>query len=161
MSVLQELPIRSWSVAAFVLRPEGDSWRVLLMRRTGSPPMGGWWCQIAGRIEPGEAAWQAAVREIREEAGLEVERLYSADRCEMFYDPVEECLSVSPVFVAIVEPDRPVVLNDEHSQYVWLTAAEALERLPFPAQRDILRHIDADFVRHAPSELLRIDTGSV
>ncbi|WP_312882971.1 NUDIX domain-containing protein [Rhizobium etli] len=38
------------------------------MRRTGST-LSGEWCQIAGGIEHGETAWQAALREAKEETG--------------------------------------------------------------------------------------------
>lgn len=52
-------------VAAIVVSPEG----VLVGRRNdGQPP----WTFIAGKIEPGESPADAAVREVKEETGLEV-----------------------------------------------------------------------------------------
>jgi 8-oxo-dGTP pyrophosphatase MutT (NUDIX family) len=50
-----------------VLLDEND--RVLLLRfRDGART---WWCTPGGGIEPGETAEQSAVRELREETGLE------------------------------------------------------------------------------------------
>ena len=46
----------------------GDS--VLLIRR-GTPPREGEWSLPGGRIEPGERAMDAALRELREEPGVE------------------------------------------------------------------------------------------
>ena len=46
--------------------------RVLLVRRANEPSRG-LWSVPGGRIEPGESAREAAVREVREETGLEVE----------------------------------------------------------------------------------------
>lgn len=46
----------------------GDS--VLLIRR-GTPPRQGEWSLPGGRIEPGERAVDAALRELREETGVE------------------------------------------------------------------------------------------
>ncbi|MDY6924296.1 MAG: NUDIX hydrolase [Pseudomonadota bacterium] len=43
---------------------------VLLIRR-GRPPMQGQWSLPGGRIEPGERAVDAALRELREETGVE------------------------------------------------------------------------------------------
>lgn len=49
---------------------KGDS--VLLIRR-GRPPRQGEWSLPGGRIEPGERAIDAALRELREETGVEAE----------------------------------------------------------------------------------------
>ena len=48
----------------------GDS--VLLIRR-GTPPRQGEWSLPGGRIEPGERVVDAALRELREETGVEAE----------------------------------------------------------------------------------------
>ncbi|MGZ9114278.1 MAG: NUDIX hydrolase [Brevundimonas sp.] len=45
---------------------------VLLIRR-GTPPREGEWSLPGGRIEPGERAVDAALRELREETGVEAE----------------------------------------------------------------------------------------
>ena len=45
---------------------------VLLIRR-GRPPKQGEWSLPGGRIEPGERAMEAALRELREETGVEAE----------------------------------------------------------------------------------------
>lgn len=45
---------------------------VLLIRR-GTPPRQGEWSLPGGRIEPGERAVEAALRELREETGVEAE----------------------------------------------------------------------------------------
>ena len=57
------------------------SGRVLLVLRANEPSRG-MWSIPGGRIEPGESARAAAVREVREETGLDVEvgeLLYAAE----------------------------------------------------------------------------------
>ena len=51
---------------------------VLLIRRRTSPRLGEW-SLPGGRIEPGERALQAALRELREETGVEAEMLGLVD----------------------------------------------------------------------------------
>lgn len=48
------------------------SGQVLLIRR-GTPPMTGEWSLPGGRIEPGERAREAALRELKEETGVDAE----------------------------------------------------------------------------------------
>ena len=56
--------------AGAVVRDEAG--RLLLVRR-GHPPSAGLWSVPGGRVEAGETPAQAAVREVREETGLDVE----------------------------------------------------------------------------------------
>jgi 8-oxo-dGTP pyrophosphatase MutT (NUDIX family) len=51
------------------LRREGQ---VLLQRRAGTGYMDGHWAAAAGHVEPGESVVAAAVREVREELGVEL-----------------------------------------------------------------------------------------
>ena len=81
------IPLQSDIVAVVALRGKGDQTRVLLGRRA-RPPATDQWCWMAGSMEPGEKAWQAALRELKEETGIGPNQLYSADVCEQFYDPV-------------------------------------------------------------------------
>lgn len=141
------------------LRTTTKEHEVLLMRRTGSNA--GEWCQIAGSIEPGETAWQAALREMREETALVPRRLYSADLCEQFYEVGTDSIWVAPIFVAYVDSEAAVRLNEEHSAYCWVSMDRAVELLPFPGQKTMLMPIRHWFVEREPSRLLEIDIGGV
>jgi len=52
--------------------PSGGS-QVLLHRRVGTSYYDGHWALVAGHVEPGESAHEAAVREAYEEVGVRVE----------------------------------------------------------------------------------------
>jgi 8-oxo-dGTP pyrophosphatase MutT (NUDIX family) len=60
--------------AARVLLLDGDG-RILLQHchDPSTPAEGSWWNTTGGGLDPGESAAQAAVRELREETGLELD----------------------------------------------------------------------------------------
>lgn len=108
--------------AAIVVSPLG----VLVGRRNdGKPP----WTFIAGEVEPGETAPFAAVREVKEETGLEVR-----DTGEIG-QRVHPATGRTMIYIAAV-PVRPnhldVFVGDpqELAEVRWLTLAEADELLP-------------------------------
>ncbi len=151
---MPEIPIRSFAVSVVLIRESGGQHEVLLLRRTRT--MRGEWCQVAGAIEPGETAWQAALREVEEETNLVPHTLYSADLCEQFYEADRDAISLLPVFVGFVAGDAQVTLNAEHSEHCWLGFEEAVALVPFAGQRHLLRHVQAEFAARTPHPLLRI-----
>ena len=67
-----DLPIVERDVVRLVVRDGED--RVLLFhtRELSAPELGTWWELPGGGVEPGETYVEAAVRELREEAGIAV-----------------------------------------------------------------------------------------
>ena len=149
------LPVESLSVSIFILKPDDDGSKVLLLRRTGY--LAGHWCQVAGKIEPGEKAWQTALREVREETGLKLTQLWSADICEQFYEVDKERVTIVPAFVGYVPHDAHVTLNDEHDAFKWASFDQAAAMLSFPGQRKALAAVKAEFVDSEPNPHLKID----
>ena len=152
---MTEIPIRAFISSLVALRESEAGHEVLLLKRAES--LVGEWCQIAGKIEEGETAWQAAVRELSEETALSPERLYSADICEQFYEADRNAITLAPVFVAFIEPEAQVFLNHEHSDFRWVTFADAINMVAFGGQRRILRWIREEFVQRQPSKHLLIE----
>lgn len=151
---MAEIPVRCFAVSVVLLRAVEGGAQVLLLRRNHT--LVGEWCQIAGGIEDGERAWEAALREVMEETGLSCDRLYSADICEQFYEADREVISILPVFVGFVDSGADVVLNDEHSEYRWVSFDDARAMVPFAGQRHVLTHIEAEFVHREPVRHLLI-----
>lgn len=150
---MADLPIRCTAVAVVVLRQAPTGWQILLLHRT-QPPRS--WSQTAGAIEEGETAVEAATRQVSAQAGLTPSALYTTDFNEMFYEPDQECLTVIPVFVAVVPPAADVVLDDAHDDARWCSPADAVAMVAFPGQRAMLRHVVAEFVEREPHPLMRL-----
>jgi 8-oxo-dGTP pyrophosphatase MutT (NUDIX family) len=70
--VPDDLPIVEREVVRLVVRDRED--RVLLFRtrELSAPELGAWWELPGGGVDPGETYVDAAVRELREEAGIAV-----------------------------------------------------------------------------------------
>ena len=104
------------------------------MRRAPGRLYEGTWRMVAGKVEPGESAWQASLREIAEETGLAVERLWAVPVANSFYEWQTNTLRHIPVFLALAAKGMPA-LDGEHDAWEWLGLAAALAKLPWPGQR--------------------------
>jgi dATP pyrophosphohydrolase len=117
----------------------GGGYEFLLLRRASHKIYAGSWRMIGGKLTADETAWQACLREIAEETQLPVARLLSVPYVNRFYEWQHDRINDIPVFVALTQAGADPVLDDEHSDYEWLALKTALERLPWPGQRDGLR----------------------
>ncbi|WP_109314920.1 NUDIX hydrolase [Pseudovibrio ascidiaceicola] len=149
------IPILSNAVSVFLLDLNAEEPQVLLMRRAHT--LLGAWCQVAGKVEPNETGWEAALREVKEETGLVLTELWSADLCEEFYVPEKNIIQKLPVFVSFVSSDTPITINEEHDAYQWFSFDDAMELFSFPGQRRVLEYLQAEFVTRKASPHLRIE----
>ena len=126
------------TVDVFVIRPLPHGWRVLALQRSLGTRCPGSWETVHGHIDPGEQPEDAAVREVGEEAGLAVERLYNV-RVQPFYLHKTHTLQLAIVFAAFVSETADVTLGSEHQRAEWLSVPDALSRFSFPAEKESLR----------------------
>lgn len=124
-------------VDVFVFRHGSTGISVLALRRAAGTRCTGAWEVVHGRLEPGERPEDAALREVREETGLGVERLYNLT-CQPFYLHRLSTVQVAVVFVAFV-PAGEVQLGPEHDRFEWLSPDEAMARLSWPRSITALR----------------------
>jgi 8-oxo-dGTP pyrophosphatase MutT (NUDIX family) len=126
--------------AACLIRDSAD--RVLLVRHVD-----GWWTLPAGAVDPGETPAQAARRETREEASVEVELLSIAGvfggypDFHAFYPNGDEVAWVATVFEARIRSGVPTPGDDETGEVRWATRAEAFELGLTPGTRHMLTRL--------------------
>lgn len=121
-------------------RPAADGrYEFLLLRRASHKIYAGSWRMVGGKLTADETAWQACLREVAEETRLPVARLLSVPYVNRFYEWQHDRINDIPVFVALTRAGANPILDDEHSDYEWVSLETALERLPWPGQRDGLR----------------------
>jgi dATP pyrophosphohydrolase len=124
-------------VYCFAARPSADgrSHEFLQLRRCAGDFMGGTWQPVCGRIEAGEKAWEAAVRELREETGLVAREFYVIEFVNSFYIPAQDTMWHCANFLAVVNRDAPITLNHEHDAHRWVGADEVEQKFMWPGDR--------------------------
>ena len=122
------------TIDVFLIDRRPDGWRVLTLQRSLTTRCPGAWETVHGRIEPGEEPEDAALREVGEESGLAVQRLYNVT-VQPFYLHKLHVVELAVVFAAFVDSDAPVTLGEEHQRHEWLAPEEAAQRFFWPRER--------------------------
>lgn len=169
-------------VDLYPFRESPDAVEFLQLRRADGDLLGGTWQAVHGRVETGETAWQAALRELHEETGLRPRRLWQVDAINAFYVARLDCVQLCPCFAADIDPAAQVRLCPEHSAWRWVPVVRrraatgprtdapppwraawrlsrtALRRFMWPGQRRAVREIVTEIVFGSAAEPhLRID----
>lgn len=110
--------------------------------RDGSP----FWQGVSGWIEADEPPHLAALRELREETGLEATELYSVNAVFDLYAWRRGTVEAIVPFAARVPADGEPRLSEEHDEWRWASLPVALEMVPYEPQRAALRRISADLL---------------
>lgn len=149
-------------VSAFIIHLKKGGEAEYLMLHRCSVYLNGTWQMVSGGVHPGEKAWEAALREIKEETNITPDHFYNGDIIESFYVPAIDRIFLVPVFVAVVHHLPMVKLSpSEHDDYEWLPFEEARERLEFHEQKRIITNINQQFVLNSPKPILRIEPSPV
>ncbi len=129
------MPDRIPQAGGIVVRQDGDRLSVLLVRSKKNPTI---WVFPKGHIEPGETAEAAALRETREEAGVEGEIVGPVG------EPVEFQSGTEAVRVQyfLVRP-RTEAASPENRDKQWFDLDGALAALSFESARTLLRMASA------------------
>jgi dATP pyrophosphohydrolase len=121
-------------VDCYVYRQTDDGLKFLLMKRNLNKIYENLWQGVAGKIEDGETAPEAAIRELKEETGLDPVNMFVADHVSRFYEVHEDRVNLVPVFGMEVDSDE-VMLSEEHVDFKWVIIKEALKTLVWNGQK--------------------------
>jgi dihydroneopterin triphosphate diphosphatase len=122
---------------------------VLLLERADHP---GYWQSVTGSREDDEAFFDTAVREVREETGLDANQFKLTDwQLQNVYEiyphwrhryPEGVTQNTEHVF-GLQLPDRLAVTISprEHLRYLWLSWQDAAEKVFSPSNRDAILHL--------------------
>lgn len=115
-------------VQTVVYRLTRQGAQVLVLKR--SEERGGFWSLVNGTTEPGETPVQCRARELFEETGISQVIGWTGQLHSFSFVRNDETYNVL-VFGAEVDKNASVVINEEHSEFLWLAIDEAVDRVKF------------------------------
>lgn len=115
-------------------------------------PLMGTWHPVMGHVESGETAAQCAMRELREEVGLDegsamMRGVWALEQVHPFFIAAIDSIVMSPRFAAEVDGAWTPTLNAEHTAHRWVSAAAIDEMFMWPGQRAACREVLSEIVR--------------
>jgi 8-oxo-dGTP pyrophosphatase MutT (NUDIX family) len=104
-----------------------------------TPERGGFWQPVTGNVEVGESFENAALREVREELGIDsVIQLIDTEYSYEFFDNGMD--QFERIFGVEVTDDQEVRLSPEHTEYCWVSRDKAInDYLKYPGNKEGLR----------------------
>ena len=131
---------REFSAGGLVRK--GDLW--LIRRPTPNPEYRGnlGWSWPKGWIDPGENLEQAAIREVREEGGVEAKVVKKLPALKVFFKHDGELvMKFITYFVMEYVGDVPEGFGEETAEVKWVTREEALQLLVHKNERELLKSV--------------------
>jgi dATP pyrophosphohydrolase len=128
--------MRLREVLLVVYRP-GPEFLVVLR----APERQGYWNLVAGGVEEGEEPAEAARRELDEESRLNRPVRFESLPLELAYIRPGGPKVVLHAFLAEAPLGWEPVLNEEHVEYRWCSAADANALLAYPEPQVAVRHV--------------------
>ena len=124
------------SCGALVYRKRGENIQLLLLRHK----MGGHWSFPKGHVEDGETEAQTALREVREETGLNI-MLLDGFREIVRYSPRPGVSKDVVYFLGYAEDSRTVRQEEEISEIRWVNIGGISNYLTYDNDRMLIRGV--------------------
>ena len=125
-----------------IYRKKGESYEILLLKR--SADRGGFWNAVNGTLELQESVIDCRARELFEETAIR-DVIHWSDEIHRFSFLYKNDIFVVVAFAAQVNGDQEVVINDEHTEYRWVSFDEASTLLKFDDDKTVLQNFAKRF----------------
>jgi len=138
----KEKVIREFSSGGVVYKKEKNKTLWLVTRSAASdlyPKQV--WRLPKGWIDEGEKVEKAALREVREEGGIEAKIIQKIETVKYFFTTADKSKILKFVTFYLMEfiKDLPESFGEETSEIAWLPYEEAYKKLSFSGERQVLK----------------------
>ena len=125
------------SCGAVVFHEIGEVTRFLLIKNKRSAH----WSFPKGHVEEGESDEQAAIREVKEETGIDIQIL-EGFKAKSEYSIQHKIEKLVYIFAATCESTKTTIQEEEIDDYLWLDYSKAMKHLKFENDKNILRRVN-------------------
>jgi len=133
-------------IEAHIFRETKKGIEFLLLKRAEDQIYPGIWQMVSGKIKENERAFDTAIRELREETGLNPLKIWSAPKVNSFYSSISDTINLIPVFAIQVERNSSVTISNEHTEFKWESPDEIQKLLAWDGQRKAVSLIEEYFL---------------
>ncbi len=128
-------------VECVVYRHTEEGIKFLILKRSNYTTVyPGIWQIVTGRLEKNEKAFECAIREVREETGVKIERCFAFPKVSQFYTLHNDVINLVPMFI-IETKDEKVLISSEHTEYLWLNFNDSYNKLFLVTQKEMLQQV--------------------
>ena len=132
---------REKSVGAIIYEKEDDKIKFLILYKIANDKYKESWDFSRGNIEKEEDEKQTAVREIKEETGINDLKFIEGfrERTNFVYKKQGNLIFKEIIYLLAETKKKEVVLSFEHNNYLWLDFNEAFNKITFKNTKDVLK----------------------
>ncbi len=123
-------------VEVHVVKIIGDRIYYLALKRSADEKYPNVWQPVTGHVGEKEKAFCAAAREVKEETGLDTEKIFIVPNVNQYYNHEKDEICDIPVFLCLADENFEPSLSAEHSKYEWLCAKNIKELFAWHGQRN-------------------------
>ncbi len=126
-------------IDVYIYRMKQGTPEFLLFLRSSKKIYAHQWRMIGGKVEEGEKYWEAALRELKEETGLAPKEFWSIPSVNTFYEAKSDQIHHIPAFAVALDNEATPELDDEHTDFQWISIDELDSYLQWPEQKRLIR----------------------
>ncbi|HTZ41837.1 MAG TPA: NUDIX domain-containing protein [Candidatus Omnitrophota bacterium] len=123
-------------ILAFIY--DGKKFLILRNNSADSSHGGDFWFTVTGSLEKGETEEDAVKREVKEETGLDIKKIFNLNWGSIYSWDGEK--NSEDNFLVFAYSGK-VVLNEEHIEYEWLSLKDFVKKIKWYENREELEKV--------------------
>ena len=128
-------------IDAYIYRDSSKDIEFLILQRAKNKIYAGQWRMVGGKVKENEDYAQAALREIQEEIQLTPSFFWVVPSVNTFFEAKTNQVLHIPVFAAKAPDSFSPSLDDEHTQYKWISVSQISAHIFWPEQQRLMKMI--------------------